>query len=211
MFIRLYNGKRFDFTAEDYSNLTLDECVHATPGVNRWCGQVKSNVSLSRHSNLVGYLADAIVELAGGNRREQDAAMAAGLCHDFVETTTNDIPAPLKQYLTFDGQPYKTWEEEQIIRLTRGILSRSSRWKGDEDIVVENLINGTVSLADRMALSFESLEFHPLWETEHHIQMPPEASPLLIGNTTNLARLFLREPEYQSVGAFQDYVRIYLA
>lgn len=207
MFIRTYNGKKFNFTAEDYFNLTLEECVHATPHVARWCGQVKSPVSLSRHSTLVGYLSESIALRKGGTSLRGFAARAAGLCHDFIETTTNDIPAPLKQNLTIFGLPYKEWEEEMIVHLTRGILSRSSMWKGNEDLVISCLTDGTVSLADRMALTYESIEFHPLWGEEDHIQMPADAPSDIALPVVNL---FLREPEYMSVRGFQDDVRQFL-
>lgn len=209
MYIRLFNGKRFDYSAEDYASLTLEECVHAVPFVNRWCGQVKSPVTLSRHSNLVGFLSETIARCAELPDVECEAAHAAGLCHDFVEMTTNDIPAPLKQFLTFKGQSYKDWEEEMILHLTRGLLSRSSQWAGKEHLVINPLIDGTVALADRIALVYESWEFHPLWKDEDHVPLPPVVdtyipSPLVRAAVETTARFFLREPEQLSVKAFQD-------
>lgn len=96
LFIRLFNGKNFEFESPCIEPIHVESVAHSAAQLPRFCGHQREFVSVAEHSVLVSRVLEDELQ-------RRDLAFE-GLLHDFHEPLSGgDIPRPFKRSRFFAG------------------------------------------------------------------------------------------------------------
>lgn len=131
----------------DPSTVHLEDIAHALSNICRFNGHTNGHYSVAQHCLNVANLCAKLAESMNLSEYDSSLAELEGLMHDASEYALCDVPSPIKQFFSINGESYYAVEER---------LQRAIRVGLGFDRYIPEEVKGIVKHADLAMLRIEA-------------------------------------------------------